>query len=433
MSERSVLVFGAGPAGLVAALSAATQHARVTLVEKTGMIGRKLSLTGNGRGNLSAVYLTKDCYNEEAGARMERWLRICPQTEVIRLFERIGLYTRTEGAGIYPVSGQASSIVTALHDACLKQGVTILTGAQLKSVEQDGNGLCCVAGGQTMRADAMILSTGGLAGPKTCQASGDAYYLCERLGIACVPRRPALVPLHTKGLPLRTGTGVRVRAAVSFYASAPTAEPGTEPPEDRLIVSEFGEVQLTPQGLSGIPVLQASGKVTEALAAGKEVNAWLDLLPELSPREWEERVRHLEEIAEEAPERPLLSLLTGITSQELGRCILTLLACHDAEQACFQTLSAQQKITLWRLFRAFPVEITGASDYTHAQVTAGGVSLNEVDDDLQSIRVPGLYLAGELLDVDGRCGGYNLHWAFMSGMIAGTHAASGTSFIGEAV
>ncbi|MBR5115606.1 MAG: NAD(P)/FAD-dependent oxidoreductase, partial [Lachnospiraceae bacterium] len=194
-----ILIFGAGPAGLSAAIASARLGAEVTLVEKTDTIGRKLSMTGNGRANLTNRDLTPEDYNIAARDRMRDHLVRFGTGELAAFLASAGILTRAEGDGIYPTSGQAACVTDALTDACLNAGVSIRTGAQLKKIAREENGgFLCRTSGEEYRADRVILATGGLAGPKTCHASGDAYYLCEQLGMKLVPRHPALVPLLTE-------------------------------------------------------------------------------------------------------------------------------------------------------------------------------------------------------------------------------------------
>ncbi len=413
---RKVLVFGAGPAGMTAAISAARSGARVTLVEKTDEIGRKLSMTGNGRANLSNRNLTHEMYHTEAAGRMDGFLSRFGTSELISFLSSIGLLTRWEGDGLYPVSGQASAAVLALRRSCERSGVEMITGAQLKTVTpKPAGGFVCGAGGREFSADAVILATGGLSGPRSCQASGDAYYLCEQLGIPCTPRYPALVPLIVEDETLPQKTGVRAWARIRFFA---------ERDRDRKpIADEFGEVQFTAKSVSGIPVLQASDIVARALHDGFDVRAEVDLFPEVTETAWQDLTADL---TGRFSSETVLNVLCGICNASLAESILRRLSLTETDR--MSDLSPDLRNALFKQLRAFPVRIRGIGDYARAQATAGGASLAELDDDCQSRRIPGLYLAGELVDVNGRCGGYNLHWAFLSGMLSGVHAARGRSF-----
>ncbi len=416
MSALRVLVAGGGASGLFAAITAARNGAAVTLIEKTGAPGKKLSMTGNGRCNLSNLSLEPEAYNRTARGRMLRWLSACTEEALSAYFASLGLLTRAEGSFVYPVSGQAASVVTVLTAALKRCGVTVITGAQLKKITPLEHGFACTAGGVCYEADAVILATGGLSGPSSCRASGDAYYLCEHLGMEVTPLYPALVPLLLRDDTLPIRTGVRAWGRVSFYAGR------------RLVTSEFGEIQFTARALSGIPVLQASHLVAEELDRGETIEARVDFLPELSGEdragEWERICARL--FSKEHEREEVLQILRGICNEEIARSILRRVKLE--ETARLSAVSASRREMLCEQLRAFPVRIEGVGDYEHAQATAGGVALSEIDEDCQSIRHPGLYLTGELLDVNGRCGGYNLHWAFMSGILAGTHAATGSSF-----
>ncbi|MBR4530276.1 MAG: aminoacetone oxidase family FAD-binding enzyme [Lachnospiraceae bacterium] len=431
MSDRTVLVFGGGPAGMAAAIAAAAGGARVILTEKTDRTGRKLSMTGNGRGNLTNRHLLPEAYSSEDPARIAPLALRVTAGQLEAFFVYTGLRTRAEGTAVYPLSGQASGVVTVLDAACRRLGVTLRTGSQLKRIEAEGDGFRCVCSDGEVRGDAVILATGGIAGPASCRATGDAYYICEQLGIACAPRRPALVPLTAGERILPGENGVRARAAVSFYTFPAGAELPEKEGEGDYLTGEYGEVQFAGEVLSGIPVLQASGAVGRALGEGRQVMAYIDLCPEYSAAEWAECRNKLEETADGDPETGALALLSGIAHDAVNRAILQRLGAGDPDRIRMADLDAGARERLWACYRAFPVRITGVCGPDRAQVTAGGVRLTEVDDDLQVRRIPGLYIAGELLDIDGRCGGYNLHWAFASGLMAGTHAATGRRFSGR--
>ena len=183
MSDR-VLVFGAGPAGMAAAISAAREGASVTLVEKTDRVGRKLSMTGNGRGNLTNTSIVDDAYHTSSHRQPLSFPGTDDEDELLGFFESLGGLTRAEGNFVYPVSGQASSVVEALEREVERSGIDIIKNAQLKSIDTDsGDGFICSAGGKEYRADSVILATGGMSGPSTCHASGDAWYICEKLGL----------------------------------------------------------------------------------------------------------------------------------------------------------------------------------------------------------------------------------------------------------
>ncbi|MBQ3791418.1 MAG: aminoacetone oxidase family FAD-binding enzyme [Lachnospiraceae bacterium] len=408
----SVLIFGAGPAGLAAAIASSRLGADVIVVEKTETVGRKLSMTGNGRANLTNRNLTPEDYNPAARERMREHLSVCGVGELTSFLASVGVFTRAEGDGIYPTSGQAVCVTEALEDAALRAGVKIRTGAQLKRIRPaDNGGFYCRAGDADLSAAKVILATGGLSGPRTCHASGDAYYLCEQLGMKLTPRHPALVPLLTEDETLPADSGVRALARVQFAAG------------DRVIARESGEIQFSPGTFSGIPVLQASGRVAEAMAQGEDVTARVDLLPDFEGADW---TRAMGLFSAQAEKRPVLSCLKGMINGALAESIGKRLGIGGDDR--IGSITKAQREALEEQIRAFPVRIRGIGDYTRAQATAGGIDLAETDRYGRVKRLPGLYLAGELLDVDGRCGGYNLHWAFTSGLLAGIHAATGGDF-----
>ncbi|MBR0163706.1 MAG: aminoacetone oxidase family FAD-binding enzyme [Lachnospiraceae bacterium] len=398
---EDIIVAGGGASGLAACLYAAGYGLSVLCLEKNDVPGKKLSMTGNGRGNLSNLHMDVSCYNE--GARSFLSSLIGPQAteETVRFFREAGVLLRNEEGYLYPVAGVAKEVTDALIAACVKKGVRFLCNRQVKSIRKEGAYFEVKDPRETHRARCVILATGGLAGPRSTGSSGDGYYLAKQLGMEVTPRYPALVRLLTAEETVSSEKGVRVRATVSFYAG------------EELFARETGEVQITSKALSGIPVLQASGEAARHLAEGRDVTARIDCFPDVAQADF---LSMCGERTEKAREGTLADLLRGFAHPSLCRAVLTAEGMSGEDKT--RAVPGDKLLALLCTFRAFPVRIRAADSYLQAQTTAGGVRLSDLTPQLAARKTPGVYVTGELCDVDGRCGGYNLQWAFTSAKTA---------------
>ncbi len=407
---RKVVIAGGGAAGLCAAISAAREGAVVTVIEKTDSCGKKLSMTGNGRCNLTNLDMKSEDFNDSARGRMKKFLQKFGTDRTMEFFDSLGLIMINESGYIYPITGQAASVVNALYKECERLSVSFCYNEQVKRIipDNDGDGISFTVKttGSEYKADRVILATGGLAGPKSCGSTGDGYYICETLGMAKKETFPALTSLICEDETLPSDKGVRMTATVSFMIG------------DGVFTSEYGEIQITKNGISGIPVMQASGLIAQHLSEKRPVSASINFFPDYSEEEFQKLVSHLLALP---GERKLGDLLNGICNSEINHMILTRMKLSPGMKT--KNVGESMLRCVLNQYRDLRIEIKGVSDYKKAQVTRGGISLGDIDDNCQSIKVPGLFLAGELLDVDGRCGGYNLQWAWCSGFLAGEAAS----------
>ncbi len=415
--SKKVLVAGAGAAGMCAAIMAARQGADVTLLEKNDIAGKKISMTGNGRCNLTNEAMSPSCYNLSARDRMGDFLDRFGVSDTIDFMRSLGVVTQSEEGYIYPLSGQAVTVQNALFDEVKRLGIDYISGRQLKKITPlNEGGFEVKASGEVYNADAVIIATGGLSGPKSTMSTGDSYYIAKSLGMEVTKTYPALAALLSDDKDLPKEYGVRMMANVRI-----------EEIED---LCEYGEVQITSKGISGIPVLQLSGRVAqyldedEDLAAkdgkpnGASVTAVLDFFPSYSDDEFENLKKDISGMAEG---KSFIQVLDGICNHLIG--VMILGRCGIDQDALVKKDDLDKLCSLIDNYRKVRISICGVSDYASSQVTKGGVSLDDLSDDLESLKTPGVYVVGELADVDGRCGGYNLQWAFTSGSIAGIAAA----------
>ena len=406
-----VIVLGAGAGGLTAAIHAARAGAKVLVIEKTDACGKKLSMTGNGRCNLSNLEMGPEMYNASAQEDIPTYFERFSVNETVSFFSSIGVVTQEEGGYLYPVSGQAMSVVSSLQRECDRLQVTFVFEEQVKAVSYDDEVLAVSTDRNRYASRAVIFATGALSGTKKCGATGDAYYILEKLGISSTERYPALVPLLSNDETLPEVSGVRAFATLTFMT----------PKKD--LAAEYGEVQFTKGMLSGIPVLQASDVVAKALALGEEVTVRVDLFPSYDDDLYEALVLSVLE-RKELPgmERvSILDFLNGFHNSYLNETVLRKMKLSTSMKV--KNISKEMLRSILMHYRRVVISVDGAASYEKAQATAGGVPLSAMTDTLMVKRTPGVFLAGELLDVNGRCGGYNLQWAWTSGAIAGKAAA----------
>lgn len=395
-------VVGGGAAGMAAALTAAENTGvQVILFERQARVGRKLQATGNGRCNLSNIHAARRGYHGENPAFSAEALRTFDPQMVLRWFRNMGLITVTEESGkVYPYSDQANSVVDVLRFALDKPNIRLLTGCEVRRVRRDRNGFQVETAEETYRCDKVVIACGGLAGTKL-GGSMAGYQLLRGLGHHITRLRPALVQLKSgwNGISALKGVRANCRAAI-FHDGVKTAE-------------SAGEIQFTEYGLSGPVIFEISRDVCQ------EKGEWtcvLDFLPD-----WSEdalfahllRRRETNLLAEE--------LLTGVLHNRLGRVVTQ--ASGIRGQSRIAELADPQLQAVCRSVKAFEISLTEPLGMDSAQVTAGGAVTGEFDaGTMESKLVPGLYACGEVLDVDGDCGGYNLQWAWSSGRCAGRSA-----------
>lgn len=403
-----VAVVGGGASGLMAAHSAAQAGAQVLVLEQQARVGKKILAAGNGRCNLLNMRVAASAYHGSGAETAMALLRRYPPEALTAHWERLGLLCREEAAGrVYPASGHAGAVLDVLRAALQDCGVEIRTNCPVAALKPHTTGfrLRC-ADGASVNADRVIVSTGGSAGVDANAATG--YGLLAQLGHAIAPLRPALVPLATPVEAVRGLKGVRVQATLRLRAAG------------RVLRTEPGELLFADAGLSGVAAMQCARFTGDALAMGQAVEACLDLLPERSAAAWGD---WLHAQAHSLPGRSAGSLLSGLVHPRVALRLLALAGIRPDDPARGCPYAA-----LGALLREWIVPVTGTLGMDRAQVTAGGAGLEAFDPEtLESKLVPGLYATGEALDVDGDCGGYNLMWAWASGLAAGRAAArSGT-------
>ena len=395
-------IIGGGAAGMAAALAAAEyESARIVLMERQARLGKKLSATGNGRCNLSNVHAAQGGYHGDDPHFHEYALNRFPPEETLQWFSGLGLYTVTEPSGrVYPYSDQANSVVDVLRFSqnCFK--TQVLTDFEVMKAKKDGDRFLVTVKDRTLEFDKLIIACGGLAGTKL-GGTMSGYKLLRSFGHKCTKLRPALVQVKTSWPGVSALKGVRANCRAGIYHNGV------------LHRESVGEIQFTEFGLSGPVIFEIS---RDACQGGGEWECRLDFLPDCRTEHLLRplmRKRHSDLNAED--------LFTGILHNRLGRSLVKE-AGIKANTLIFHLYDDQLEAVI-SLAKGFAVTLTEPLGMDAAQVTAGGIVTSEFDPTtMESKLVPGLYACGEVLDVDGDCGGYNLQWAWSSGRLAGLSA-----------
>ena len=398
-----IAIIGGGASGMAAALAAAeNENTQVILLERQARVGRKLQATGNGRCNLSNVHAAGTGYHGSDPTFVQPAISAFDPAATLRWFASLGLFTVTEESGkVYPYSDQANSVVDVLRLSLVKDNITLKTGYEVTKVQKTDAGFQITNGEEVIFCDRLIIACGGLAGSKL-GGTMSGYRLLAKLGHRSTKLRPSLVQIKSSWPELASLKGVRANCHVEILHNGETYAYST------------GELQLTEHGISGPVVFEISRDVC---AERGKWTAKLDFLPGISRDALEAELQR-----RRATNLPMDELLTGILHNRLGR-VLTKAAGIKGKQYANQISNAELKEVLAAV-RGLEIDLTEPLGMDSAQVTAGGVLTDGFDPEtMESKLVPSLYACGEVLDIDGDCGGYNLQWAWSSGRCAGLHAA----------
>ncbi len=393
MERTDIAIIGGGASGLF--LATALKGRKKTLVfERSDRVGKKLSATGNGQGNITNLAADTTAYFSscrEDALRAQEIIRKYSQKELLNFFEKLGVPLQADERGrVYPTGRQASALTDALRFALAEKGVETRLSTQVTEIEKADGGfvLTAVSKEKTEKifAKKVVLCAGGKAA-KNFGTDGTAYALAQRFGHTVTPLYPSLVQLKTDTAYSKTLKGIRV------------TDGGLTAHIDGQKLSLRGDIIFTDYGVSGDAVFRISAFVADVVAT-KKVTLSIDFLPELSQERveqaiWQKRAAF--------PDLPESELLFGIVNNQIGRAI-------------FKRANGDLGLAA-KLVKEFPLAVTGSLGFDYAQVTKGGIPLSETDGQLQSRFAKGLYFAGEILDIDGECGGFNLQWAFSSANI----------------
>ena len=408
MKKRHVVIVGGGASGLMAAISAAREGAEVTIVEQKDRLGKKILSTGNGRCNLTNEYMDETCFRGDDTSMIPEVLSAFGYQETVNFFEELGVILKGRQGYVYPLVEQAGAILDALCMEINHLGVRTILGESVTAIHHSDQSFTVKTTKESIQCDAVILATGGKAA-SVLGSDGSGYALAKSFGHHMSPVVPALVQLVGKGHFYKQVSGVRTFAKVSLYIN------------EKYVCEDTGELQLTNYGISGIPVFQISRYAAKGLYEKQSVVVELDFIPNMSDDTFS---AFLEKRIKTQGYKTAEEFLIGIFNKKLIGLLLK--ASRIDTDTIIRDITEEQLKKLLYVSKHFRTEIQETKGFEQAQVCAGGVRTTEIHPhSMESIYTDGLYLTGELLDIDGMCGGYNLQWAWSTGYIAGKHAAKG--------
>jgi predicted Rossmann fold flavoprotein len=402
METYELAIIGAGPAGLMAAVSAASVNRKIILLEKNESVGRKIFATGNGRCNLTNKNISLERYHGASKVFIKSILGKFDQYQTINFFESLGVALKEEDNGrVFPRSNQASAIVEALKYALEESRITIKTNTVVKSVNKSNGFLIKTESGQNFEAKKVILSTGGKAAFQY-GSSGDGIYWAGKLGHNIIPVFAALVPIETRESWVKEVQGIKIEARITTKV------------DNETILESFGDCLFTDFGLSGPAVMAQAGAISPLLN-NNLVKIYIDLYPEITEQALNQKI---EQIFKNNSSRSLLNSLPGLIPSKLVPVIISLAELDQNKKA--SEISINDRLRIVNCIKRAELSVKKIRPLKEAQVSRGGVDTAEIDQNtLESRLVKGLYFAGEIMDVDGDSGGFNLQWAWSSGYVSG--------------
>lgn len=406
MKNTKIAVVGGGAAGLMSAIIASQNGAKVDIWERNDRIGKKILATGNGKCNFSNLDLNMSNYFGTDLTIPSIVLSKFNSIDAESFFQNLGMMTRSKNRLLYPYSEQASTVLDILRLEITRQNISVYTGELVNEIKHLSSGEFSVSSKTlTKTYDKVIVTCGGYAAPKT-GSDGKGFFLVEKMGHKITKCCPALTGLKVADKDFKAISGVRIQSQIKLLIN------------NNLASTEIGELQLTDYGVSGIVVFQLSRIAGMALKSKQQVELFIDLCPEI-------KLDDLKQIMlkkrSQNQDLDIESFLTGLINKKLG-----LYLCKKAgfnPNMKIKALNSDSISKLSFLFKNWKLKIIEINTYDQAQVTAGGISFENIDETLQSKTHKGLFFAGEILDVDGKCGGYNLQWAWSSGYVAGMAAS----------
>lgn len=403
-----IAIIGGGAAGMMAAITATENHAKVTLFEKNDRVGKKILATGNGKCNLSNLDFSVAQYYCKAPAKLQKIFEKFSVQDTIQFFQEKGLMIRDKNQYLYPYSEQASAVQDTLRKY-LNQ-VEVITDAEIVQIDhrndkqnfevKDQAGCCYYY-------DKVILACGSPASLKKGEGM-TGYKLAAQAGHQINKLMPGLVSLQSNDSFIKALAGVRSQAHISLWINS------------QKVAEEQGELQFTDYGISGIPVFQISRLVSEAIHQDKnaKMRVNIDFFPEISNEAYQEFVKKR---FNNLQEDNLEQFLSGTVNKKIN--IVMMKQVDLKPNKLVKEIGLKSILSLMQLYKNFVINITGPNTLDKAQICAGGVDFAQVTESMESTIRSGLYFAGEIVDIDGKCGGYNLQWAWSSGYIAGKSAS----------
>lgn len=406
MKTYDIAVIGGGASGMIAAIAAAQTNGAlsIAIVERNARVGKKILTTGNGRCNLTNTCIDISRYHGGNVDFARTALSAVDYDATLAMFSSFGLYPKIEDGKVYPHSLQASSVLDMLRMELQRRHVDVICDFRCVSLVKDGEMFCVSDGERKIYAKRVIVCVGGCAAPK-CGTDGKSYTLLKKFGHRLTELCPSLVQMRCSHPGLKAMKGVKCDALVSIFV------------DGKFIKIDYGELLFTDYGLSGPPIFQLSRIASEATAHGRKVTVKADLMNDIG--ETELYYLLLARNKDVPVEDFLVGMLNKLCARQLIKSVGTEKFNTDAS-----VLTDKMLKQLAHNIKNMSFAVTGTNGWDMAQVTAGGISTEEFNPStMESKLVGGLYAAGEMLDIDGDCGGFNLQWAWSSGTVAGESCA----------
>ena len=403
---QHIVIIGGGASGLIAAIFSKTEQTQVTILERNAMCGKKILVTGNGKCNYWNEDQSLNHYNSQQKELVKEIITEQNKNQVLDFFKSLGIYPKIKNGYYYPFSNQASTIRDALIYEVKRKQITIKNNFLVEKIEKQTDKFKIYSEDEIITADKVIVATGSKASPKT-GSDGSGYKLLKKLNHNYIEPLPALVQLKTDGKYLKDWAGIRTDVKISLYEN------------QQLLKQEQGEIQLTDYGISGICVFNLSSLVARGLSLNKQEEIYINFLPFLKENPQDE----LQKLFKNTTERSIKLQLEGLLNSKLVSVLLK--ESNINQMKSYNQLDEKEQKELIKYLTKFKVKIIGTNSFEQAQVCSGGISLEDINTNtMESKKQKNLYIVGELLDVDGDCGGYNLSFAWISGMLAGKGSAS---------
>ncbi len=403
-----IAIIGGGASGLMAAIMAARAGARVTILERADRVGKRILATGNGRCNLSNINAAVNHYHGENPGFAAPALQVFSVEKTREFFDGLGCGTIVEDDGkVYPLTLQASTVLDVLRFEVERCGCTVLSDSEVTEIVNNEKGFQIHLSKSSHSVDRVVVAAGGKAAPQLGGNDSGMYFL-ESFGHTICPTYPALVPLKTDCSFLKQIKGTKIDAVLELSAKG-----------KRLLV-ENGELLFTDYGFSGPPIIQLSLAANRALNRDEHVKISLDLFPEWT---LEQLKKNLRDRFTARPDDPLEKALIGFIHKKLIPAVIDGAGIAVSNIPSSQ-MGSKEIDRLASFVKRWTSSVLGSLPWRDAQLMAGGISTEDFSaETMESALVPGLYACGEVLDIAGDCGGYNLQWAWSSGYLAGIHAA----------
>lgn len=396
---KEVVIIGGGASGLTAAITAARNGKQVTILERNNKCGKKILITGNGRCNFWNEDQNLSHYHSSNPSLIKDFITEERQNSVLKFFDSLGIVSKTKNGYYYPFSNQAFTIENALLLECQKLNIEIINNITVeKIIKQDY--FIINPNKENIKAKNIIIAAGSKAAPKT-GSDGLGYTLAKSFNHSIITPLPSLVQLKGNEKFFKNWSGIRTDVKASLLI------------DNKYIKSEIGEIQLTDYGVSGICIFNLSGEAAKALNKNKNVTISINFMPfNDNPKDF------LKTLNKNTNHKTISELLEGFLHYKLVDIIIK--QSQIKRDLLLTTLTDNELNTLIKTLTDFRIKILETHSLDHAQVCSGGIPLTEINSEtLESLQIKHLYFTGEIIDIDGDCGGYNLGWAWMSGIIAG--------------